>query len=310
MNRLKNITGTLIVAAALVAAGSAGAAAQSPRESGGGGGGASHGGDGGSVGGGGGSATHSGGGAGGGAGSPGSSSGGSWGGATGSPSGSGGAWGGGRRQGEGRGVPRPRAGEGKDGQAVPWYSRPRGDNPPVGNATPRIPGDGGSGGYPPSSCVNCGGGWNGSGYYPYYGWGSYSPYYGWGSLWGCGGWGLGYFYDPYWWTCGLPGYYGYDAGYGIYGSGYGGYGGGYSYANQRLMGGLRLKVKPNQATVYVDGYYAGRVDDFDGMFQRLVIEEGPHKIEMSAPGYQRLAIDVSIRAFENITFQGELEPIR
>jgi len=28
---------------------------------------------------------------------------------------------------------------------------------------------------------------------------------------------------------------------------------------------LRLKVKPVDATVYVDGYYVGVVDDFDGI---------------------------------------------
>ena len=37
----------------------------------------------------------------------------------------------------------------------------------------------------------------------------------------------------------------------------------------RYDGSLRLKVKPREASVYVDGYFAGRVDDFDGMFQRL-----------------------------------------
>ena len=32
---------------------------------------------------------------------------------------------------------------------------------------------------------------------------------------------------------------------------------------------LRINVKPREASVYVDGYFAGRVEDFDGAFQRL-----------------------------------------
>jgi hypothetical protein len=35
---------------------------------------------------------------------------------------------------------------------------------------------------------------------------------------------------------------------------------------------LRIEVTPRDAEVYVDGYYAGTVDDFDGTFQRLHID--------------------------------------
>src|SRR5579862_5110772 len=34
---------------------------------------------------------------------------------------------------------------------------------------------------------------------------------------------------------------------------------------------LRIEVKPKQAEVFVDGYRAGVVDDFDGVFQRLYL---------------------------------------
>ena len=36
-------------------------------------------------------------------------------------------------------------------------------------------------------------------------------------------------------------------------------------------GDVRLMVRPRDAAVYVDGYYAGVVDDFDGVFQRLTL---------------------------------------
>ena len=43
---------------------------------------------------------------------------------------------------------------------------------------------------------------------------------------------------------------------------------------------LRLEVKPKEAEVYVDGFYAGIVDDFDGTFQRLSVTPGEHDIEL------------------------------
>ena len=49
---------------------------------------------------------------------------------------------------------------------------------------------------------------------------------------------------------------------------------------------VRLDVKPKEAEVYVDGYYAGIVDDFDGSFQRLRVEPGQHEIELWLDGYK------------------------
>ena len=89
----------------------------------------------------------------------------------------------------------------------------------------------------------------------------------------------GFFWDP-WWGYGYPyGGYGYGHGYGLgYGSGYGyGYGGygAYQGPTYQIYGGLRLKVKPREAEVFVDGYFAGVVDDFDGAFQQLNLDVGP-----------------------------------
>ena len=49
---------------------------------------------------------------------------------------------------------------------------------------------------------------------------------------------------------------------------------------------VRLEVKPKEAEVYVDGYYAGIVDDFDGIFQRLRIAPGEHEVEFYLDGYR------------------------
>jgi hypothetical protein len=84
--------------------------------------------------------------------------------------------------------------------------------------------------------------------------------------------------------------------YGTYGS--------YGYPT----GELRLQVRPREAQVFVDGYYAGTVDDFDGVFQSLRLEEGPYRVEIVLPGYEPLVFDVRMLPGEKITYRGELIP--
>jgi hypothetical protein len=51
-------------------------------------------------------------------------------------------------------------------------------------------------------------------------------------------------------------------------------------------GDVRLQVSPERTEVYVDGYYAGIADDFDGVFQRLRVLPGPHVIELYLDGHR------------------------
>jgi hypothetical protein len=80
------------------------------------------------------------------------------------------------------------------------------------------------------------------------------------------------------------------------------------YIARRREGTVRLKVTPKQAQVYVDGYYAGNVDDFDGVFQSLELERGEHTIEVRMRGYAPLRFDVRVRPGRTVTFRGVLEP--
>jgi hypothetical protein len=183
---------------------------------------------------------------------------------------------------------------------VPAYSRPRDNRNVTGTAVERrgqIPGGGGSIYYPGIYY----------GYDPFYSgyFGSYYSrygYYPYSRYWVPGfGFGLGYFaYDPLMF-----------GGYDYYG---GGYGGGYSaggYSSQyRDVGNLRLKVKPSDAQVYVDGYFVGPVDSFDGVFQRLGIEAGAHRVELRAEGYETVQFEVLITPGETVTYKGEMKPIR
>jgi PEGA domain-containing protein len=93
-------------------------------------------------------------------------------------------------------------------------------------------------------------------YYPYY----FAPFYGsyfYGS----------YFYRPFYW-------YPYaQAGYG-----YGGFDG----------ASLRVQVTPRDTEVFIDNYYAGTADDFDGLFQRLHVEPGAHDITLYREGYRTI----------------------
>ena len=69
-------------------------------------------------------------------------------------------------------------------------------------------------------------------------------------------------------------------------------------------------VRPRGAAVYVDGYYAGIVDDFDGVFQRLTLDVGPHKIEIEANGFEPQVFDVYVDPSRTVDLHGDLYPDR
>jgi hypothetical protein len=71
---------------------------------------------------------------------------------------------------------------------------------------------------------------------------------------------------------------------------------------------VKLKVKPRDAEVYVDNYFAGYVDDFDGIFQSLKVETGGHRIEIRKPGFEPLQFDVHVQPEHSVTFRGEMRP--
>jgi PEGA domain len=97
---------------------------------------------------------------------------------------------------------------------------------------------------------------------------------------------------------------GYDRGsYAPYGYGYGGYSG-------RPYGGVRIDVPQRDAEVYVDGYFVGVVNDFDGVFQQANIEAGPHRIEIRAPGFETVTFDVNVEPGRTITYRSSMRPER
>jgi hypothetical protein len=73
-------------------------------------------------------------------------------------------------------------------------------------------------------------------------------------------------------------------------------------------GGVALEITPYDADVWVDGEYAGKVQDFDGTTQPLTLTPGTHRIEVEAPGYEPMTVDVGIQAGQVIPYRGDLRP--
>jgi hypothetical protein len=63
----------------------------------------------------------------------------------------------------------------------------------------------------------------------------------------------------------------------------------FAYAYGRPYSSLRLQISPSETEVFVDGYYAGVVDDFDGFMQRLRVEAGEHTIQLYLNGRRTTA---------------------
>jgi hypothetical protein len=73
-----------------------------------------------------------------------------------------------------------------------------------------------------------------------------------------------FFYDPFWGP-----YYPYAP-----------------YPYEVPVTAVRVEVKPKQAQVYVDGYYAGIANDLDGIFKNLRTTPGGHEISIRLAGYK------------------------
>ncbi len=117
-----------------------------------------------------------------------------------------------------------------------------------------------------------------------FGWGY--PYWGWGP----GGWGYPYWGYPYW---GWGPWYGYP----------------YYVDPPDNSGKVRLEVKPKDAQVYADGYYAGMVDDFDGTFGRLHLPPGDHEIVVYKPGFRTVKQSIRLRPRQDSTIRFALQPL-
>jgi hypothetical protein len=72
---------------------------------------------------------------------------------------------------------------------------------------------------------------------------------------------------------------------------------------------VRLQVTPRDGIVYVDGYAAGMVDDFDGVFQRLQLIPGHHEIVVYLRGYRTLRQNLYLTPGSSHTIKQTLMPL-
>jgi len=140
------------------------------------------------------------------------------------------------------------------------------------------------------------------GYPGHPGYPGYPGYPGWG--WGRGWGGYNPAYWGYWWPYGGAGW-GWSGGYG-YGVAPWGVGATYTYV-ETDRGSLRVFVDPSETRVYVDGYFAGVADDFDGLFQRLHVAPGRHEISLKLAGYQTHTVRVYVGSGSTLELDHEME---
>ena len=71
----------------------------------------------------------------------------------------------------------------------------------------------------------------------------------------------------------------------------------------------RLQVEPKEAQVYIDGYFVGIVDDFDGWAQRLRLAPGERELEIHLDGYRPFRQKVLFRPGATLTIRQLLQPL-
>jgi hypothetical protein len=186
-----------------------------------------------------------------------------------------------------------RSGQGqRQPQGAGPAARPRpAGTPATGRAVPRPSYGPGNGSHYPDYGYR--------GHYPYYGYGGYYPYYGYRGYYGYYPgfyWGFGAYLGPYYYSPWLYSsfYYPYDAYYYDYGPG---------------GASLKVEVQPKTAEVFVDGYLAGIVDQFDGMFQSLSVEPGEHEITVYQAGYRSIRQRLYLSAGSTLRMKGVLEKL-
>ncbi len=72
------------------------------------------------------------------------------------------------------------------------------------------------------------------------------------------------------------------------------------------VGGVQLDIDPRRAQVFVDGIYAGLVEDFSGYFHHLELPAGPHDISIVASGYEPLSVHLLVSPGATLTQRATL----
>ena len=74
-----------------------------------------------------------------------------------------------------------------------------------------------------------------------------------------------------------------------------------------MPGRLVLDVSPADAQVFADGYYVGVPADFSGERGGGVLDAGVHRIDLSAPGYEPMTVDLRVTPGQAVTYRAALK---
>src|SRR4051812_4697187 len=77
--------------------------------------------------------------------------------------------------------------------------------------------------------------------------------------------------------------------------------------NVANSGGVSFEISPADASVFVDGTYVGRVDEFGPQNEPLQLTPGRHRIELRAQGLQSRTFDAVISAGQVLPYRGTLQ---
>ena len=72
---------------------------------------------------------------------------------------------------------------------------------------------------------------------------------------------------------------------------------------------IRFEITPKQAEVYADGYFAGIVDEFDGVFQRLHLPAGQHNLTIYREGFETVHQTVSLTPGATFKIRYAMKPL-
>lgn len=71
-------------------------------------------------------------------------------------------------------------------------------------------------------------------------------------------------------------------------------------------GELKIAATPSRAAVFVDGQYAGHVDEFDGAGKAMLLTPGQHRLRIALPGYLPFDTTVDLRPQQKMKIQTDL----
>ncbi len=71
-------------------------------------------------------------------------------------------------------------------------------------------------------------------------------------------------------------------------------------------GELKIAATPSRAAVFVDGQYAGHVDEFGGVGKAMLLTPGQHRLRIALPGYLPFDTMVDLRPQQKLKIQTDL----